>query len=385
MSSINDATVAVLGGGVAGCAAALALARSNVSSVCLIEWPNTSVQPIGESIPPDTRMLLQQLGVWQEFIQQGHEPCLGSLSAWGSTHIGYNDFVLNPYGNGWHVSRGLFEHMLVQGASQAGVRHLVGRRFLSGSSLEAGGFILNLLGPNRRYERFRTRCVVDATGVGASFARCAGAQPLFLDHLCFIYGFFENLSEDKIHSTSTLLEATEDGWWYLAAVPGNRVAVAYATDPELLRTRRLQGYEQWMGALLRTELIAPRLNNHRILRQSLLVRPAPSFLLDRCDGPGWLAVGDAASAYDPIAAQGIYKALSTGIAAAHAIAAILRSETDNARAYSDSVSADFENYLTNRNLLYSYEQRWPDSLFWKLRHERSHLQQPGSTSHRSFA
>ena len=103
------------------------------------------------------------------------------------------------------------------------------------------------------------------------------------------------------------------------------------------------------------------------------VYPAPTYLLDAVAGDRWLAVGDAAAAYDPISAQGIHKALSDGLQAAEAIAAVLEGDTQQLDEYRSSVAARFDNYLSVRNYFYGQEQRWPNSPFWRRRQERSAL------------
>jgi flavin-dependent dehydrogenase len=52
----------------------------------------------------------------------------------------------------------------------------------------------------------------------------------------------------------------------------------------------------------------------------LTVRAVSPFRLDRSCDLHWLAVGDAAAVFDPIASQGIEKALSMGLDAAQTIA-----------------------------------------------------------------
>ena len=88
-------------------------------------------------------------------------------------------------------------------------------------------------------------------------------------------------------------------------------------------------------------------------------------------GEKWIAVGDAASAFDPIASQGIYKALSDGLEAARAIAAYLRGSRDALDAYRAMVTERFEAYLENRNYFYRLENRWPASAFWSRRRART--------------
>lgn len=368
-----DATVTVLGSGVAGCATALALCLSGVQEIWVLSRTRNTAVSVGESIPPDTRYLLQELGVWDGFIRQNHAPCMGSVSAWASSQTGYNDFVINPYGSGWHLDRALFDGLLTEAVRQSDIRLLEDRRFVRSRALPSQGFELELLTSDGRSETFTTRFVVDATGTGSAFARSLGARPQFLDHLCCIYGYFTNLTCGGLHSNSTLLEATEKGWWYLAPVPGDRIAVAFATDPETMRANRFNHYEPWMANLLRTSLIASRLGGHQIADATVSARPAPSFLLTCVSGDGWLAVGDAASCYDPIAAQGIHKALSTGLAGAKTIADFLLLGKDTFRAYDAAIKEEFSDYLRNRNLLYAYEQRWPEATFWKQRRLRTRL------------
>jgi 2-polyprenyl-6-methoxyphenol hydroxylase-like FAD-dependent oxidoreductase len=101
-------------------------------------------------------------------------------------------------------------------------------------------------------------------------------------------------------------------------------------------------------------------------------------MLDRVEADRWLAVGDAASALDPIAAQGIYKALMDAADATMTIAAAVGRIEPPPWRYSDRVAARFEDYLANRAHLYELEQRWTDAPFWRQRAKgRTGPPQPG--------
>ena len=77
---------------------------------------------------------------------------------------------------------------------------------------------------------------------------------------------------------------------------------------------------------------------------------------------------DAASAYDPVSAQGIVKALCDGEAAADAIAGFLAGAGEvPLLKYQDGVFARFTDYLRLRQHLYGLEQRWPHASFWQNR------------------
>ena len=117
-----------------------------------------------------------------------------------------------------------------------------------------------------------------------------------------------------------MIEAVEYGWWYAASVPGGRTIVGAITDAQTNRRIVLHQPGRWLLHLEKTRHMAAWLAGCRFGNNQLTIRPAPSFVLDRICGSDWLAVGDAAAAYDPIASQGIHKALSDGLLSAAAIA-----------------------------------------------------------------
>jgi flavin-dependent dehydrogenase len=372
MQASVGSQIVIVGDGVAAFATALALARKGVRQVRVVGAGRNGSQRIGESIPPDTRTLLQDLGIWDAFLRQAHQKCLGSRSVWGGEEVGYNDFVCNPYGCGWHLNRNLFEDLLAEEAIQAGAGWQSGMRLIGCEHEDGCGFRLRFRDANAQEQIIRARFVVDATGAGSVFARHAGSRHLFLDHLLCIYGFFEMPLDLAHYPSSTMLEAVREGWWYLAALPQRRIAVAMATDPEIARSRALHLRDNWFACLRETQLIGTQLNGCRFLAEPLIVRPVLTFCLDRAAGPAWFAVGDAASAYDPISSQGIHKALSDALRAADALADSIALRREAWKEFDDFVRRDFETYTANRNFLYRLERRWLNSPFWMTRRQRQH-------------
>jgi flavin-dependent dehydrogenase len=364
--------VIVLGGGPAGCATALALKQRGISSVLVVESSRYEVSRIGESVPPDIGAVLEQLDIWKAFLDEKHEYCPGSCSSWGLDRVGYNDFLFNPYGYGWHLDRRRFDLFLARQAEQRGATVCTGTKFVAGERLGSGGFRLTLVENDGQTKAVITRFVVDATGWRASFASQLGARKIFLDRLICVAAFFQ-LPAHTNFPRLTMLEAVEYGWWYAARLPNHQLAVAVACDPEFMRRVALNRSDNWRSHLRETIHLSRMLADCVFVKASLRVCGVPSFLLYSTSGHGWLAVGDAASSYDPISSQGIIKALSDGVLAGEVVAAFLEGGADKTGEYHASVARRFDDYLANRNYFYGAEKRWADASFWKTRVARVSL------------
>ncbi|WP_199838632.1 tryptophan 7-halogenase, partial [Streptomyces scabiei] len=110
--------VVVAGGGPAGCAAALVLARAG--RTVLLADAGTGAPKVGETLVPAGRVLLGDLGVADGVLGSGHLPCYGSLSAWGTAGLHAVDFINDPHGHGWHLDRRLFDRRLRDASRAAG-------------------------------------------------------------------------------------------------------------------------------------------------------------------------------------------------------------------------------------------------------------------------
>lgn len=354
--------VVVLGGGVAGLAAAIHIRQKSAASVLVVEMGDGCGERVGETVPPDILTPLHRLGLADVFRESGHLPCPGSVSAWGSDKLGFNDFILNPLGCAWHLNRRRFERMLLDRAVELGAMMTQRTRF-AGSELRAG-HILQLRRDAEEYQ-VEARWVLDATGATARFARGQGARQQVQDRLVAMACFAEVRTGSL--SAQTFLEATRDGWWYAARLPENRVVTMLVTEAEDVQRLAAAGHALWKEQLRSTSLVGPRLAECSWEQGEYLHVPVVSSVLDPVEGPRWMAIGDAASSYDPIASQGIHKALvDAGDAAAHVVAEL----GFGARprwSYASRVRDRFEDYLKNRAFLYGQEQRWPDAAFWSRR------------------
>jgi flavin-dependent dehydrogenase len=356
------ADVVIVGGGPAGTALAIGVMREGRRAV-VIESSDYSAVRAGETLQPATRPLLERIGVWEAFLAAAHVTSYGVASSWGGAGLEANDFFVAARGNGWHLDRAAFDRMLAAEAERRGATLLTNTR-VTDMQRSAGRWRITVSSG----ETIDCAIVADATGRRSAVARRLGVRRRAFDQLVGVFGVVAAASAPA--ASFTMIEAVRDGWWYAAAIPRGRVAVAFMSDADIIAAENMRDAASWWKRLRQTRHLAAQAEGE--LAEALATQAAASTILERVAGDGWLAVGDAASAYDPLSSQGIHKALASAEVAAWAIA---KGDFDE---YERTVRASFDDYLAARAKFYAVEQRWPSSLFWSRRQERLTLD-PRST------
>jgi 2-polyprenyl-6-methoxyphenol hydroxylase-like FAD-dependent oxidoreductase len=357
---IVDFEVAIIGGGPAGAAAALALAQQG-RHACLIEALPVSPWKIGETLAPEARSLLQSFGVWEEFLGDGHLPSPGICSAWGSDHLVEKDFIFNPHGCGWQLDRARFETMLLKAAQREGASVVRGEA-VQDCHRASGGWEIVLAS-----QTVRAPWMIDATGRRSMMARKMGMPRAMRDQLVSIYVSATSapgLDEDA----RTLIESRPEGWWYTALTPNGRRTVAFQPDAELIRAQEWRD-PAWLEKMIgETRCLSALLagKGYRWEGPPQLTS-AHSGRLEQCCGVGWLAVGDAAQSFDPLSGQGVLSALITGQMAADALGQSWPNPDAAVTEYGKSMEARWTHFLSGRQQFYAFEPRWPDAPFWQGR------------------
>jgi flavin-dependent dehydrogenase len=204
--------------------------------------------------------------------------------------------------------------------------------------------------------------VADASGRTAHLARHLGAARVRYDRLVGACALLTSAAPDV--DTYTLVEAVPDGWWYSALLADGRLAVAFMTDGDLLDRGA------WRTLLAQTGATRARVGGHGYaLDDRPRVVPAETSRLDTIAGEGWLALGDAAAAYDPLSSHGISSAMGSGFYAGNAIADLLAGHPEALPAYQAVMQNAYGAYLDLHARQYTAEGRWPEAPFWARRRE----------------
>jgi flavin-dependent dehydrogenase len=349
--------VVVVGGGLAGVAAAVTLARGG-RSVRLLESQAEPGWKIGETLAPEALQELRRLGLHDAVECSAHISSPGIRSAWGEPSLADKDFIMNPHGCGWQVDRVEFEKGLRRHAAGEGVDVRLGARF-DHARRDGDAWELTV-----GAEAMCARWIIDATGRRSAVARALGTSREAIDQLVCVYALLEGPARID-RDARTYVEAHPDGWWYSALTPDGRRIVAYQTDADLIAADR--GLEWFRAGVEQSTHISELLERYgyAVDRPPKLTSAHSGRLAGR-HGAGWLAVGDAVQSFDPLSGQGMHHALFTGHLGA---AELLKNgfEAGELPEYRLLLDHTWDRFLAHRSAFYGVEKRWAAREFWKRR------------------
>jgi flavin-dependent dehydrogenase len=320
---------------------------------------------LGETLPGAAARLLRELGAWDGFVAQGHPPCHARLSRWGGPELLVQDALRDLDGAGWSLDRTAFDELLLSGARSRGAVVLDGRAGVVGHGEGAWRLRVGTGGAVSRQE-VRARFLVDASGRGSRLLAPLGRHRTVVDRLVCVWTL---LPVRHTAQGTSYVESAADGWWFTAPVPGRRRLLAFHTDPEVIDVRAVSatlGQRAAVSAGLSEQLADSRLDQGTSPR----VCAAGASRMPTVAGADWLAVGDAAMAFDPLSSQGLFHALYTGLTSAEAEARAVDPEAGASAEAVPSLEAVWSAYRETARHIYGSELRWADRPFWRNRHQR---------------
>lgn len=335
----------VLGAGHAGLAFAITAVQRG-ARVAVVSRDNLRAG-VGEIVEAAVQAPLDALGLWPSFLAQGHLRGTGTLSRWTESEPQSRSAMVNPFGGGWFIDRTVFDAMLRQRAQGLGVQFATTRRTpdlsRSGISLEANG------GP------IEAALAIEATGRHGH--AIAPPERQIQDDLVALLAYVE----DRDCDLQFRLEAVDEGWWYSAPLPNGRRVLSLMTLIRHLPSGRAARLAFWRQSLAQCGLIVSPPAALALPRTC----PSAGGIRQVLRGERWLAVGDAAAAYDPLHGLGIVAALTKGITAARLLTSA--SPIDCAlRAYEDTERSTFAAYDNARRRMYrAAAVSRPTAGFWR--------------------
>lgn len=353
--------VAVVGGGPAGGVAGMVSSRLGLQTIVLDAGSRARWKP-GELLAPECNPILDRLGLLPSLATRPDIALrsAGVRSAWGSNEIFYRDGFQELLGAGWIIDRRAFEELLRERAVESGVEWAARMRVHLAERSDVGW---RLCGSGDRAGDLHARVIIDATGRPASISRRLGVRRIqFETQTASVVAWStENIPEGSWVN----VESAPDGWWYATSGPCGKHVLAWFQGKAGIRSSIGRLRVNMHGAFKATRFIQSvvAMPPWHDLRHQAIVN-AGSAALERSAGEGWLAVGDAATAFDPISSQGLSNAIASAHAAAQAAHDWIHGDRNALDAYSAKITATYEIYRRGLRAHYQSKSRWRDRTFW---------------------
>ena len=361
---IKEVDVLILGGGISGCTAGIALLKREDVRVSIVERGDYSEHKYGESLSSSVRSTLEYLGVWDEFCATQSQEAFYSQVSWGSAESRRLGHMFAENGTGWALNRLRFEKMLADTFVSRGGELLARNQVVTCEARPQGGW--RVLVKDEQGSTYVTHCkfIIDASGRRGVMRTNLNLALTVHDRLVGV-GCIARLPEGTSATVENHVEAAEYGWWHVTPMVDGRVSVVLMSDPDILN--KLHGSQPavWRALFAKTQIGSSL--------QSLDFEDVPrafpcySSYLKNAGGKDWVAVGDAVASYDPISSSGIPRALATGVHGAFIAVDHLFSEGSLLDTYAQAIEQDFRQYLQTQWQYYQRETRWPESVFWARR------------------
>jgi flavin-dependent dehydrogenase len=348
--------VVIIGSGPAGCALAIHLRKAGVPAAIFTAPRRSISDEFPETLPPG----VTEKDGWPAGCD-GLRPQYAMASAWGDSKLTVRHAICNPLGHGWFVDRAVFDRgMLARATAQGSVPVFRGR--IRSAERTQNGWSLGFSGQRDSVE---AGVVVDASGRSSAFARRIGVRRIALDRLVCLS---TKAVPVDFPAGEALVESAETGWWFSALNSSGDLSISFFTNPASTGS----GGASFEDALWATIHTSKRISH--LLPGRPVSRAARTDWLETPAGKGWLAIGDAAFASDPLGSQGLLRALETAEKAAAIVVNNSANDGDSARKYCEIHVDYLGRFLRDRKFYYEAEQRWPDADFWRSARGNLNLQ-----------
>lgn len=299
-----DASVAIVGAGPAGCAAAARLGQLGVTGVVLLDkhaFPRDKT--CGSGLSPKAIEVLRELGVW-EIVRREAYPINGLRLV---TQSGREILLSGGARFGAAIcQRRTLDHLILQRAQEAGVQFVP--HFTATRLLETGGRVTGVVARDGR--EVRARITVIAGGSHCHLVpprqprKTIQAIMGWWDGVPFLEHHVEMIFDPMLHPLY--------GWLFPEGGDRVNIGITYE-DPRGLRNAR-----EMLGRFLRTHY-AQRLIRARQIGDLKGHPIVYSYRIEGLTSPGRIVAGESALLTHPATAEGIYQGMRSGMLAAETV------------------------------------------------------------------
>lgn len=351
-------TVVIVGSGFAGMMLSRLLKQKNIPYVVLDRREKQKHIALAETLPPSAMSLLERLNVLELFEATAIRKTYGYHAVWGSPSLQTAHFFNNnPFKFGLKINKEVLVNTLKSEAKD---------KVLSYDSFEA--LTINdkevsvVLQTKNETQTIKGNFIVDATGRKRAILKRLGiAERVYDELLAYTIHIPKVIQQDLVHEVFT--ETFEHGWGTVSGLDETTNVMTLFTNKTTVNGAQFKTPEAWQTLLKDTQYLSAFLPKN--ITAKIVGGKANSSIPKSIAGHRWLAIGDAALAFDPLSSHGITNALYTANYASEAIAANRLDGKEQLFKYHEDLTAIFNGYLKTKNQMYLMEKRWKTAPFWQ--------------------
>ncbi len=298
------------------------------------------------------------MGLLPLFESTAIQKTYGYHSMWGTKKVTDTNFFFHrPYQYGLKIDK----QAILTALSVQQKDHIHTYSDILDINNSADGIELTLRQENTT-ETIQGKILIDATGRNRAILEKLNVTTLHFDNL-MAFSCHIPLQKHPAIKHPVYIESFEQGWGIISTLSATQSVFTLFTNKENPKWQEFRKYENWPKILANTTLLRDFAQPY----DSINVKGglANSSKAQTIAGHNWMAIGDAALAFDPLSSHGITNSLYTTQTAASAIEKYLNSDTNALKEYTQNLNEIFDQYLKTKNQLYTNERRWPNSPFWQ--------------------
>ncbi len=343
-----ETRVLIVGKGVSGLLLASLLHKKGIPTIILEREINTSNPILAETIPPSTLSLLNDTGLLSIF-ENCASRTYGYQSKWHTNSIIDEDFFKQT---SYKYGLKLNKRKLVSELEKEFIVKAIPYNQIVSIAQKENNVITSIKSDNQ-VKFIKSNFIVDATGRNRAIVKKIGISiKVYDENLAFIcylpkqgphlkYGFFTESFKDGWGTASDLNETT-------------RIITLYTPKNSSLH-QKLTSFSNWFSILSNTEILQKCLPQNGPFK--IIGRQANSSKANQIVSSNFLAIGDAAIAFDPISSHGISNAIFCATKAAKAIiSSIQNKNTLTLKEYENTLFTIFKEYLKQKEKLYEVKE-----------------------------
>lgn len=351
--------VVIVGKGIAAMVLSFLLKQKGVDHILIDR--KAKVKPLGlaETLPPSALPLLHKLGLYNLFEKNSTRKTYGYHSLWGSDRrIDHNFYFHHPFKHGLKINKYALLNELKE------INQSPGFDFEKQFELQKieQGFKVTFK-QDEVEKTIQAKIIIDATGRSRAVLKMLEIPNLDFDkNLAFTCHLPKKKHPDLKHDV--FVESFNHGWGLVSGLGEAQNVVSIFTHQKSPVFKTVSSFENWKNILSETKYLKHHLSDDNSFK--VVGKLANSSMPEKVAGTDWLAIGDAALAFDPLCSHGISNAIYTAMIASKAIFDKLNHDDQKEmQNYNKKLRDIFNAYLISKDKIYQQETRWKDMPFWK--------------------